>query len=85
MKRFVADRLVEMLERAYTLALQVQDDNRDEQVLQSLAEEVSGECAEFLALYNGDLGSFGDIESMDQQLVRLVEGLEFWGMKGKNK
>ena len=70
------DRLLAMLSRAYALALQVQDDNRDEQVIQSLAEEVSGECAEFLALFNEDMGSFGDEESIDKELVALVEKLK---------
>lgn len=70
------DRLLAMLSRAYALAMQVQDDNRDEQVLQSLAEEVSGECAEFLALYNDNLGSFGDDDCMDQQLSSLVQSLK---------
>lgn len=68
-------RLVEMIERAYALAMQVQDDNRDEQWLQFMAEEVSGECAEFLALHNNDLGSFGDDDCMDQQLSALVQSL----------
>lgn len=70
------DRLLAMLSRACALALQVQDDNRDEQVMQSLAEEVSGECAEFLALFNEDMGSFGDEESIDKELVALVEKLK---------
>ena len=69
------DRLLAMLSRAYALALQVQDDNRDEQVLQTLAEEVSGECAEFLALVNEDMGSFGDEDCIDQELVALVNNL----------
>ena len=55
-------RLEAMIANAYALAVQVQDDNRDENVLQSLAEEVSGECAEFLALLNNDMGAFGDEE-----------------------
>jgi len=70
------DRLLEMLSRAYALALQVQDDNRDEQVMQFLAEEVSGECAEFLALFNEDMGAFGDDECIDQELFALVEKLK---------
>jgi hypothetical protein len=72
------DRLLAMLSRAYVLALEVQDptDNRDEQALQALAEEVSGECAEFLALFNEDMGSFGDEESIDKELVALVEKLK---------
>lgn len=68
-------RLVEIIERAYSLALQVQDDNRDEQVIQVLAEELSGECAELLAHINQDEGSFGDEECKDQELVSLAEML----------
>lgn len=69
------DRLIEMLERAYALALLVQDDNRDEQILQATAEEVSGECAEFLALFDGDMGAFGDDDCIDESLVALVQRL----------
>jgi hypothetical protein len=69
------ERLEAMIVNAYTLALQVQDDNRDENVLQALAEEVSGECAEFLALLNNDMGSFGDDACIDPSLVALVEQL----------
>jgi hypothetical protein len=68
-------RLVEMIERAYALAVQVQDDNRDEKVLQVLAEEVSGECAEFLAHLNRDEGAFGDEECKDPELVELAQKL----------
>jgi len=64
-------RLEGMLGRAYTLALRVMDDNRDEQVLQSLAEDVSGECAELLALINGDMGAFGEPELIDPELLSL--------------
>jgi hypothetical protein len=68
-------RLEAMISNAYALALQVQDDNRDENVLQSLAEEVSGECAEFLALLNNDTGSFGDEECIDRELMVLANSL----------
>jgi len=68
-------RLVEMIERAYALAVQVQDDNRDEKVLQVLAEEVSGECAELLAHLNRDEGAFSDEECKDPELVELSEKL----------
>ena len=65
-------RLEGMLGRAYTLALRVMDDNRDEQVLQSLAEDVSGECAELLALIDGDMGAFGDPELIDPELQSIA-------------
>jgi hypothetical protein len=66
------DRFIEIVARAYALAVQVQDDNRDEQVLQVLAEEVAGECAELLAHINQDNGAFGDDECKDQELVALA-------------
>jgi hypothetical protein len=69
-------KLLEMVSRSYALALQVQDDNRDEQVIQALAEEVSGESAEFLALWDGNEGAFGDEESKDKTLVALVNSLK---------
>jgi hypothetical protein len=68
-------RLERIIANAYALALQVQDDNRDERILQSLAEEVSGECAEFLALLNGEFGSFDSEECMDAELVGLADEL----------
>jgi hypothetical protein len=68
-------RLERIIANAYTLAMEVQDENRDEKGLQSLSEEVSGECAEFLALLNGDLGSFGDLDCMDAELVALINEL----------
>jgi len=65
-------RLEGMLGRAYTLALRVMDDNRDEQVLQSLAEDVSGECAELLALIDGDMGAFGEPQLIDPELQSIA-------------
>lgn len=64
-------RLVEMIERAYALAVQVQDGKIDI----GLAEEVSGECAELLAHLNRDEGAFGDEESKDPELVELSKKL----------
>jgi hypothetical protein len=66
------DRLIGMIERAYTLALQAQDGEADA----VLAEEVSGECAEFLALWNDDMGSFGDDECIDPEIQSLVKQLK---------
>jgi hypothetical protein len=71
------ERLELMISRAYALALQVQDDNRDERALQCLAEEVSGECAEFLALLANDAGAFGD--PADHELIALVNQLTTTG------
>ena len=69
-------RLEKIIANAYQLALQVQDDNRDERVMQALAEEVAGESAEFLALLNNDLGSFGDGDCMDPELIELAAQLK---------
>jgi hypothetical protein len=69
-------RLFEILAKAYDLALQVQDDRRDEQVMQALAEELSGETGELLALIERDWASFGDDDCMDSDLVALVTKLE---------
>ena len=68
-------RLEGILGRAYTLASQVMDDNRDEQVLQSLAEDVSGECSELLALMSGDMGAFGEPELIDPELQSIASAL----------
>lgn len=70
------DRLIEMVEKAYHLAVQVMDDNRDERVLQVLAEEVSGGHGEFLALWAEDRGAFGDDECIDAKLVDLINKLK---------
>ena len=66
------ERLEKMINNAYALALQAQDNEVD----QELAEEVAGECAEFIALLNNDMGSFGDADCMDSELVALVEQLK---------
>jgi len=76
MKQADYNRLEAILSRAYTLAAQVMDDNRDEQVLQSLAEDVSGECAELLALMDGDMGAFGEPELIDPELLALASALQ---------
>jgi hypothetical protein len=76
MKTADFNRLEAMIGRAYTLALQVMDDNQDEQVLQSLAEDVSGECAELLALMDGDMGTFGEPELIDPELLALAAALQ---------
>lgn len=66
------ERLIAMIERAYSLALGAQDNQIDHE----LAEEVTGECAEFLAHWNNDEGSFGDEDCKDQELVDLVRTLK---------
>jgi hypothetical protein len=69
MKKADYARLEEMLGRAYTLAVQVL--NGDEASI-SLAEEVSGECAELLALMDGDMGAFGGPDLIDPELLALA-------------
>ena len=69
MKKADYARLEEMLGRAYTLAVQVL--NGDEASI-SLAEEVSGECAELLALMDGDMAAFGDPDLIDPELLALA-------------
>ena len=66
------ERLETIISNAYTLSLQAQDNEID----QDLAEQVSGECAEFLALLNNDMGSFSDDACIDPSLVALVKHLE---------
>jgi hypothetical protein len=68
-----SERLKAMLGRAYALAVQVIDDNRDEGVLQVLAEEVSGECAELLALLDQDWGAFESLAVIDTELLEVAQ------------
>ena len=71
MKQSDYSRLEDMLGRAYKLAAQVLSDDADS----TLAEEVSGECAELLALMDGDMGAFGDEEVIDKELLSLASAL----------
>lgn len=68
-------KLIDVLSKAYALATQVQDDNRDEQILQVLAEELSGECAELLAHIMEDNDAFESDEVKDMELVRLAKNI----------
>jgi hypothetical protein len=65
-------RLEAMISRTYALALQALDNEIDP----ALAEEVSGESAEFLALLNGNYGAFGDDACIDPELVALVKKIQ---------
>ena len=65
-------RLNDILSRAYTLAAQVL--NGDTADI-ALAEELSGECAELLALLNGDSDAFESDELIDPELLALVNKL----------
>lgn len=65
-------RLEAMLGRAQELATQVlMGDEPDV----GLAEEVSGELAELLALMDGDMGAFGEPELIDPELLALADAL----------
>jgi hypothetical protein len=61
-------RLEGMLGRAYELSVQVLNGDEPDT---TLAEEISGECAELLALINGDMGAFGEPELIDPELLSL--------------
>lgn len=67
------NRLEAMIGRAYELAVQVL--NGDEASI-SLAEEISGECAELLALMDGDMGAFDEPELIDPELLALASALQ---------
>ena len=73
MKQADYNRLEAMIGRAQELAVQVL--NGDEASI-SLAEEVSGECAELLALMDGDMGAFGDPDLIDPELLALAGALQ---------
>ena len=73
MKQADYNRLEVMIGRAQELAVQVL--NGDEASI-SLAEEVSGECAELLALMDGDMGAFGDPDLIDPELLALAGALQ---------
>lgn len=73
MKQADYNRLEAMLGRAQELAVQVL--NGDEASI-SLAEEVSGECAELLALMDGDMGAFDEPDLIDPELLALAGALQ---------
>lgn len=73
MKQADYNRLEAMLGRAYTLAAQVLDGEAPES---ALAEEVSGECAELLALMDGDMAAFGEPDLIDPELLALAGALQ---------
>jgi hypothetical protein len=65
-------RLTAMLERAQELAAQVLLGDEPDV---SLAEEVSGEFAELLALLDNDMGAFGEPELIDPELLTLAAAI----------
>jgi hypothetical protein len=66
-------RLEEIIGRAYTLAAQVLNGEVPEG---ALAEEISGECAELLALMDGDTGAFDEPDLADPELLALASALQ---------
>lgn len=73
MKQADFNRLEAMLGRAYTLASQVINGEAPDS---ALAEEVSSECSELLALVYGDMGAFGEPELIDPELLALAGALQ---------
>lgn len=65
------NKLIQMIERAYTLGVQAQNNKVD----QGLAEEVTSECAEFLAVWQEDWGAFESIDIIDKDILALVKTL----------
>ena len=65
-------KLIEMIERAYTLGMQVQTNEVD----LGLAEEVTSECAEFLAVWEEDWGAFESMDIVDKDILELVKTLK---------
>jgi hypothetical protein len=62
-----------MLGRAQELAAQVLNGEAPES---ALAEEVSGECAELLALMDGDMAAFSEPDLIDPELLALAGALQ---------
>jgi hypothetical protein len=73
MKQADFNRLEDMLGRAYMLAAQVINGEVPES---ALAEEVSGECSELLALMQGNMSAFGQPELIDPELLALAAALQ---------
>jgi len=72
MKQADYNRLEAIIGRAQELAVQVLNGDAPDI---SLAEEVSGECAELLALMDGDMGAFDEPELTDPELLALAAAL----------
>jgi hypothetical protein len=73
MKQADYNRLEAMLGRAYMLGSQVINGEVPEG---ALAEEVSGECSELLALMDGNMSAFGQPELIDPELLALASALQ---------
>ena len=77
MKQADYNRLEAMIGRAQELAVQVLNGDAPDI---SLAEEVSGERAELLALMDGDMGAFDEPELIDPELLALAGVLQPEGL-----
>jgi hypothetical protein len=73
MKQADYNRLEAIIGRAQELAVQVLNGDAPDI---SLSEEVSGECAELLALMDGDMGAFDEPELIDPELLALAGALQ---------
>ena len=73
MKQADYNRLEAIIGRAQELAVQVLNGDAPDI---SLAEEVSGECAELLALMDGDMAAFGEPDLIDPELLALAGALQ---------
>jgi hypothetical protein len=66
-------RLEDILGRAYTLAAQVLNGDTPDT---ATAEELSGECAELLAMLQGDWSAFDDPNLIDPELLSIAQKIE---------
>lgn len=66
------DRVIKMIERAYMLGMQVQTNEID----LGLAEEVTSECAEFLAVWQEDWSAFESRDRADKAILQAVQALK---------
>jgi len=66
-------RLEDILGRAYTLAAQVLNGDTPDM---ATAEELSGECAELLAMLQGDWSAFDDSDLIDLELLSIAQKIE---------
>ena len=72
MKLDKLNKLLQMIERAYALGMQVQTDEID----LGLAEEVTSECAEFLSVWEENWGAFESMEIIDEDILEVVQVLK---------
>jgi len=66
------DIVIKMIERAYMLGMQVQTNEID----LGLAEEVTSECAEFLAVWQEDWSAFESLDMVDKAILQAVQALK---------